>query len=273
MAKKRGDGDTIMVTITSIDIAVFPDYCGGTFTGNAYIDPNTGKLDYFNTFASEELVAEWRKRAEEVPADPQRMLIHARDAENSSARPYLEQFAQFLDDLLEPTGRYLTFNGHRVEHEPLRQRLAEKGLVLAEGVVVVGYGHHRGDCVSRFGREVTKQLGLDEKLFQELPELSVGDKLLDRLDIVRRENPVVFSHYSDEHCAQLRAQRNFGAVGGILDARKYLFVYCTAEQVRIAARGATSVEDFETRIGGKFRGFKFFDDYLALCRQYGVRPT
>lgn len=260
------------ILIKLIDLVVFPDYCGGVFTGNAYIEPKTGEKKYFNTFASKELVERWEERVGEVRDNPTRMLIHLRDAENTSGIDYLTNFTRSLDVNLGPTGRYIAVNGHNVENVNLRQRIQEGVLVLANDIRVVGYGHHRGDCVSERGRKVTQSLGLDESLFEELENLSVGDMVLDRLDIVRQENPQVFLYYSDEHVEQLRGQEDFKAVRMIFDARKYLFVYCSAEQVREAARLAKSVEDFEARIGGNFKGFNFLDDYLGLCGKHGHRP-
>ncbi|MBS3165892.1 hypothetical protein J4444_02100 [Candidatus Woesearchaeota archaeon] len=262
-----------MGDIHLIDLLVFPDYCGGIFTGNAYIEPETGIKKHFNTFASEELVREWEKRTEEARSDPNRMVIHLLDANNTSGIDYLINFARSLDDKLKPSGRYIAVNGHTVESEDLRRRTQELGLVLAADVKVVGYGHHRGDCVPQQGRKAMISLGLNVTLFEELTDLSVGDMLLDRLDIVRKENPAVFFHYSDEYVDQLRTKKDFKSVGAIYSARKYLFVYCTAEQVREAAKQASGIEDFESKIGGTFRGFNFLDDYIALCRRFGQRPT
>jgi hypothetical protein len=261
-----------MAEITLIDLVIFPDYCGGTFSGNYYVDPSTREKKYFNTFATEELVERWLQRAREACDDPTRMLIHLRDATNSSGFKYLVDFATFLDTVLPQTGRYFVFNGHRIDNEDLRQRIQEKGLVLATDVCVVGYGHHRGDCVPKIGKQATRQLGLDESLFQELSDLSVGDKLMDRLDVIRQENPALYFHYSDAYIKQLRETRNSRAIIEIFNARKYLFVYCTEEQVREAARSATSKEEFEARIGGQFKGFNFIEDYFRLCDLHGHTP-
>jgi len=263
---------TATTEIKTIDIVVFPDWCGGTFAGSYYVDPITLKEDYFNTFASEELAGKWVERAKEIETDESRLLIHLHEGEgNTSTRPHLIAYVDLIRQLLNPKKRLIEANAYHLKSsDPLVDLVKEKSLSFHSEIKVYGYGHHKNDCVPKYGKQATISLSLEESRFEELTEICVGDKVIDRLDIVRQENPEVFWHYSEEHIDQLRAIKEWGAVKLVMDAPKYLFIYCTADQVRAAAKQADSVKQFENLIGGHFKGFDYVKDYFEMCRKHNI---
>lgn len=266
---------TKITEIKTIDIIVFPDWCGGNFVGNYYIDPVTLTKEYFNTFASEELAAKWVERAREIETDESRLLVHIHEGKgNTSTYPHLQDYVKLIEDILNPTGRFIEESGYNLEESlevSLADRVKRNGLTIHPDVKVYGYGHHRGDCVPDYGAKATVSLGLNESRFEEIRELGVGDKVYDMLDIIKEENPTLYWHYSEEHIDQIRARKDWQAVGLIMDAPRYLFIYCTKDQVRKAAKSASSVEEFEKLIGGHFKGFSYLDDYFAMRDKHNIK--
>ncbi len=256
--------------IEQVDIIVFPDWCGGDYF-EQYLDPHSGEKKYFNTFATPELADKWKKRADEISRDERRLLIHIHEEQNTSGRSYLIDYVNFIRKTLIATNQLMEINGYFLD-EQLATATKENPIHLSLQPRIVGYGHHRGCCVPEYGRKTTSLLGLDTDLFVEKTELCVGDDLEDRMELFYTANPTIFQHYSDERLNQLRKQKAWDETKTIIDARKYLFVYCTATQVQEAAKAATSIEDFEDKIGGKFKGFDFLQDYLMLCRNNEVNP-
>ena len=172
-----------MDKINLIDAQIYPDYSGGLWTGNAYIDPVTHEKKHLNTFATPELAEQWKARVLEIVGDVRRAVIHVNEGNSSSGIDYLQAYVKFLRQSLAGTNRLIETGSSALDN--LSRTIAGRGLELDSEVQIVGYGHHKGDCVPSVGKEITKKLDLDESRFTELEDLSVGDMVMDRLEIVK----------------------------------------------------------------------------------------
>ncbi len=257
--------------IEQVDIVVFPNWCGGDYF-EPYLDPQSGEKKYFNTFATPELADAWKTRAVEISKDERRLLIHIHEGEqNTSGRSHLIDYVDFIRKTLIPTNQLMEVNGYFLD-EQVAHAIKEKPIHLSPHPKIVGYGHHRGCCVPEYGRKATSLFGFNADLFVEEIEISVGDNLEERMELLQAANPVIYQHYSEERLEQLKKQRAWDEVKALVDARKYLLVYCTAARVQEAAKTSPSIEDFEDSIGGRFKEFDFLKDYLKLCHGFGVNP-
>ncbi|MBT4541123.1 hypothetical protein HOC35_06425 [Candidatus Woesearchaeota archaeon] len=259
--------ETDNVEIRTIDVVVFPDWCGGTFS--RYYDPVTFEKKNFNTFGSEELAEKWVKRAKEIQADPSRLLIHLHEGKgNTSTRPFLQDYVKLIESITENNERFIEVNGYRLR-DGLKTSLGEivkqKELIYHPEVKVFGYGHHMWDCVPDYGTRATVSLGLDESRFYEENEMCVGDKTWNSSLVIAEENPALFEYYSYENWKQHWDAHNMDEAVKLNDAMRYLLIYCNLDQIRAAARQADSVEQFEDLIGGHFKGFNFSDDFERIC--------
>ncbi len=257
--------------IEQVDIIVFPDWCGGDYF-EPYLDPHSGEKKYFNTFATPELAGKWKVRAEEMSQDERRLLIHIHEGEqNTSGRSHLIDYVKSIKETLIPTNQLMEVNGYFLD-EQLIMATKRNPINFLPQPRIVGYGHHRGCCVPEYGRKATSLFGFNADLFVEEIELSVGDNLEERMELLQAANPVIYQHYSEERLEQLKKKSAWDEVKALVDARKYLLVYCTTTQVQEVAKTSPSVEEFEDKIGGKFKGFDFLQDYLGLCRKWKVKP-
>ncbi|GEM_PF-6432954 len=248
-----------MSEISLVDVQVYPDYSGGIYL--PYIHPQTFEEGYFNTFADITLVEQWKTRVLAIREDTRRLLVHVHEGTNcSSGRDYLEEYVRFLRAKLE--GPRL-IDIHHAQIGQLHDMVKERALVVANAKVEA-YGHHRNDCVPIEGKKVVDGLDLPPDSFTEIEELSVGDILVDRLDIIKSVNPRLYYYFSDEHMDELRGKKDFKQVGLILDQIKYLFLYCTPEGILDAAQRAGSIQEFADIIGGNFAAFNFLKDYFRL---------
>lgn len=250
-----------MPEIKQIDVQVFPDYAGGTYMGSAYVD-KTGEVRYFNTHASQSLVKQWQKIVRGIEQDPARMCVHVNEGEgNTSSIKNIQRYVRFLTRHLEPTGRLIEIAEGELEADKLRGQIEGSQLYFSPDVQLVGYGHHRGDCVPKVGRKVAACLGLDESRFKEIEALSVGDKVVDRVNLLKGLNPTLYDYYSGALFKQWRAQRQYERVGHVMDQQRYLFLFCTKKQICEAAARVSSVKEFEDLIGGDFKIWRYTEYY------------
>lgn len=259
-----------MDKINLIDAQIYPDFSGGLFAGNAYIDPASHEKKYLNTFAAPELAKQWQARVLEIVKDVRRAVIHVSEGNSSSGIDYLQAYVKFLRQSLTGTNRLIETSSCDLNN--LSETITNRGLELDPEVKIIGYGHHRGDCVPSVGKEIAEKLGLDESRFTELEDLSVGDMVMDRLEIIKKINLNLYYFYSDKYIDVLRGQKKWTDIERIKSQHKYLFIYCSAEQVTEAARTATTIEEFENLIGENFTTFDFIEDYIAACEKYGIKP-
>lgn len=253
-----------MSEIQTIDVQVYPNWGGGD-VHIPYYHPKTLERISSSTFADEALVEKWKQRVLDVARDPTRFLLHVHEDYEGYAKEYLYDYLAFIKEH-SAEGRHLTVHQRDLDNEgQLRSAIENMQLKIADNVRVVAYGHHRGDCVPEVGMQVVHELGLPETSFEENQELSVGDMLDDRLQLIPSANPTLGDYYSIERFNSLPI--GSPEVRELYSRQRYLLLYCSPEQIIDAAHHARSIEEFEILIGGDFATYDHPTEQVKLMQR------